>query len=178
MPILPLRLASPDDAEELAALHVASWHESYVGILPEQMLSRLSVRGRAKTWARILADRTTGSVVYVAQDDGRFVAFGAACPQRDPELRADGFDGEFSAIYVLRSHQRRGIGREIMLTLAQALRGTGRRGAALWVLSQNSSARRFYERLGGELLKERTEKRADGTLVEVAYGWTDLTRLS
>jgi hypothetical protein len=44
---------------------------------------------------------------------------------------------------------------------------------SLWVLEDNGPARRFYERLGGTPIAEKR-----GGLVEVAYGWSDLRRLS
>ena len=171
----PLRLATLADAKPLAELHVASWHETYTSLLPSEILSGLSVEGRERAWARMLASPTPGSEVYVAVEDGRFVAFGAACPQRDPALNDLGYDGEISAIYVLRSHQHRGIGRQIMQSLVRAIHDAGRRGAALWVLRENMHARRFYEELGGHVVKERTDKRKHVALVEVAYGWSDLS---
>lgn len=173
----PLRLAASADARSLAELHVASWHETYTGILPDEILSGLSVDSRERAWAKILASPTIGSEVVIAVDDGRFVAFGAACLQRDSALKGLGYDGEISAIYVLRSHQHRGIGRQIMQNLAHAIQDAGQRGAALWVLRENMLARRFYEQLGGQMVKERTDKRENAALVEVAYGWSDLSLL-
>lgn len=172
-----LRLATLADAKSLAALHVAAWHETYAGILPDEVLSGLSIEAREKVWTTILASPTAGSEVYVAIEGSRFVAFGAACPQRDPALEALGYDGEISAIYVLRSHQRQGIGRQIMQSLAHAIHDAGRRGATVWVLRENNPARRFYERLGGKVVKERTDQRKHTTLVEVAYCWRDLHSL-
>ena len=172
-----LRLATLADAKSLAALHVSAWHETYAAILPDEILSGLSVDAREKAWATILESPTSGSEVYVAVEGGRLVAFGAACPQVDPELEALGYDGEISAIYVRRSHQRRGIGRQIMQSLAHATQNAGRRGVTLWVLSENSPARSFYEHLGGRMVKERTDQREHTTLFEVAYGWNDLSSL-
>jgi len=49
--------------------------------------------------------------------------------------------------------------------------------ADLWVLRDNAVARRFYERLGSELVGERADEQSGVTLVELAYGWSDLSRL-
>jgi hypothetical protein len=48
-----IRLATPDDAQALGAMHVASWRETYAGILPDRMFSVLSIDARAKAWAKI-----------------------------------------------------------------------------------------------------------------------------
>jgi hypothetical protein len=42
----------------------------------------------------------------------------------------------------------------------------------LWVLAENPS-RKFYERLGGQLVYEKTVTIGGVPLIEVAYGWRD-----
>jgi hypothetical protein len=46
-PVAQIRIATPDDAQALAEMHVASWRETYSGLLPDKMLSSLSVEARA-----------------------------------------------------------------------------------------------------------------------------------
>lgn len=48
-----IRAATPNDAALIAGVHVASWRETYAGLLPEAMLSDLSVSDRTGRWARI-----------------------------------------------------------------------------------------------------------------------------
>jgi hypothetical protein len=44
--------------------------------------------------------------------------------------------------------------------------------ASLWVLRENESARRFYEKLGGDITGDKKDIREDGVVfVEVAYGF-------
>lgn len=49
----------------------------------------------------------------------------------------------------------------------------------LWVLAENAPARRFYERLGGQLIGERRIELGEGDVGvdEVAYGWKDIRGL-
>ena len=35
--------AGPDDAEDLARVHIAAWRETYPGLLPDSYLARMSV---------------------------------------------------------------------------------------------------------------------------------------
>ena len=174
-----LRRAAVADAAALAAVHVAGWGEAYAGLVPDHMLAALSVDSRAATWARILAERAQApaTTVHVACDAGRIVGFAASGAQRSAELR-ERFEGEVSAIYVLRRAQGQGIGRALMATAARDLLAGGLGGAALWVLRDNWPARRFYEHLGGEPAAERTDRRGDVCLAEVAYGWRALTLLA
>jgi len=81
---------------------------------------------------------------------------------------------EFSAVYVLQRFQRRGIGLGLMHGVAAALLENGVDMAALWCLKDNTGARRFYERLGGEFLLERAGPEIHAGQIEIVYGWRDL----
>jgi ribosomal protein S18 acetylase RimI-like enzyme len=175
MSAIQIREALIDDALAIAKVHVASWREAYAGVLPDSMLARLSVDERAASWARILSG---GTWTHVAEAAGEVVGFAAACPQRTNDLRAAGFDGEISAIYLLKSHQGAGAGRAMLAAGAGALRRRGFQSAALWVLRDNGRARRFYERLGADYLTEKAEQRPEARIFEVAYGWSDLSLLT
>jgi ribosomal protein S18 acetylase RimI-like enzyme len=173
------REAKPGDAGALGTLHVASWRESYAGLLPEALLAGLSADARAALWGAVLEDPAAfgGAAVLVAESAGGIVGFGACGGQRDEALTGDGFDGEVGAVYVLRSHQRAGVGQSLMRLMARRLLDQGRRGAALWVLRENIAARAFYERLGGAVVAERKAEESGAVLTEVAYGWSDLSAL-
>ena len=174
-----LRSAIPGDAPALGALHVASWRETYAGILPDEMLAGLSADARAAMWADVLGDplATSGTQIHVAQDEQHLVGFGSCGRQRDGGLAGSGFSGEIGALYVLQSHQRLGIGRALMVRMAKALVDAGHHAAALWVLRDNLVARNFYERLGGKVVGEKKEEGPRASLVELAYGWNDLSLL-
>ena len=125
--------------------------------------------------------------VAVARDRGSSASAPVAGSRRR-DLLADGFAGEFSALYLLAAHQRQGIGRRLMTLMAQDLLAREMRGAALWVLRDNAPARRFYEALGAKVVGQRVETvdafisgeraRSQDVLHEVAYGWPDLSVLA
>lgn len=181
MGAITLREASPADAAAIGALHVASWRETYAGLLPAALLAGLSVDARSVMWGRIIAEPEAfgGAAVIVAEADGALIGFGSCGGQRDAALAAAGYGGEIGAVYVLSAHQHQGTGRALIAALAQALSALGHEGASLWVLRENAPARLFYERLGGEIVGEKQEEAQPGlTLVELAYGWRDLSRLA
>ena len=179
MGAVSFREAKSSDAAALGELHVASWRESYAGLLPDHLLDALSAEARSAMWGAILSDPATsgGTTVFVAESEGGIVGFGACGSQRDEALKAEGFDGEIGAIYVIRSHQRAGVGNSLMRLMSRKLLDEGRRAAALWVLRENVSARTFYERLGGALVGDRKYEDSGAMLAEVAYGWRDLSAL-
>ncbi|MDE2239623.1 MAG: GNAT family N-acetyltransferase [Rhodospirillales bacterium] len=177
--MVELRLATPEDAPALGEMHVAAWHETYKGILPDGMLASLSTESRAATWLQLLRDPVAHSEVeiFLAHAVGGIAGFGACGRQRDKALEQAGFTGEISALYVLRAHQRLGLGTALMSLMAGALQQSGHQAAGLWVLRENETARAFYTRLGGVIVGEREERRPDAKLMEFAYGWKELSRL-
>lgn len=169
-----IRRATVDDAEALAQVHEATWRETYVGLLSEQMLDALTADARAAAWRRILSGAADDHLptVYVAERPGAVVAFGSCGAQRDKDFAQAGYAGEFTSVYVLKTDQRMGLGTSLMKTMMTDLTDRGLVGYTLWMPRDNIPARSLYEQLGGKLIGRREVARGDGTLPEVAYGWT------
>jgi ribosomal protein S18 acetylase RimI-like enzyme len=178
-PVAQIRIATPNDAPALAEMHVASWRETYTGLISDKMLSSLSIEARAAAWARIMQESTTdrSTVIFLAEHEGTITGFGSCGAQRTAALRDKGYDGEVTAIYVLREFQKRKIGTSLFSAMCSDLTHRGFKGAALWVLRENLRARRFYEHLAGNVVAEREDVRDAAILIELAYGWPDLKEL-
>ena len=177
--VAQIRVATPADAHGLGRMHVTSWRETYAGILPDKMLTSLSVEARAAAWAKIMQEPATehSTVIYLADHEGSIIGFGSCAAQRTETLKDKGYDGEFSAIYVLREFQKRRIGTRLFRAMSRDLIRRGFNAAALWVLRDNLRARRFYEHHGAKVIAEREDVRDGAVLVELAYGWPDLKEL-
>jgi ribosomal protein S18 acetylase RimI-like enzyme len=157
-------------------MHVESWRETYAGLVPDKMLSSLSVEKRAAAWITIMREPATErtTVIHLAEHEGTIVGFGSCGAQRTENLKDNGYDGEVSGIYVLREFQKRKIGTRLFRAMSSDLKGRGFSAAALWVLRDNLRARRFYEHHGGKVIAEREDVRNDVVLIELAYGWPAL----
>jgi ribosomal protein S18 acetylase RimI-like enzyme len=170
-----VRRATPDDDRIVARIHVAGWRETYPGIVPASVLARLDANGRRGYWRSVITDRRSPADVFLARFDGADVGFGV-CGREQVGL--EGYQGEFHALYLLRAAQGRGIGTALMAAMASSLIERGMTAVTVWVLRDNWRARRFYEKLGGRMIAERPLD-FDGTCVmEVAYGWADVTPIS
>lgn len=170
-----VRPAAPGDADGIAAVHVAGWHETYAGIMSAASLARQSVERRALHWYRLLTESPQLLAIFVVERAGAIVGFAAGGEGRDADIVAD---GEIHAIYVLRASQRIGVGRALMRATAGALRAEGHRSAYLWVLEENAPARAFYERLGGKIIAERLADIAGAAHHELAHSWPDIRTLT
>ncbi len=168
-----IRRAVAHDAAALAQVHDATWRETYVGLMSEEMLDALTTDARTEAWERILTGRSNYlATTWVADRSGQLVAFGSCGEQRDATFREAGYAGEIAAVYVLKSDQRQGLGTRLMRTMMADLRDRGITAFTLWMPRDNIPARSLYESLGGQLIGQRLlEQGRGGVLAEVAYGW-------
>jgi ribosomal protein S18 acetylase RimI-like enzyme len=171
--------AGPSDAEELARVHVASWRETYRGLLPDAFLARMSEPGFTRRFRRALA-RPGDGVTLAAADRYGLVGYAqGAASRRDTAGLANGGEAEIATLYVLRQAQGHGLGRQLMTETARALAGQGAASLMISVLRDNIRARGFYEHLGGLADPPRQEPGPGGRLLyEVAYRWADISRLT
>jgi GNAT superfamily N-acetyltransferase len=169
-----VRWATASDAAGIAAAHVQTWRSAYAGILPPAVLESLSIAGRAKYWGDLLADATRPSIVLVAELENAVAGFVCAGPERagDAEYKAGIY-----ALYVLPQHQSRGLGRCLLLAAVDGLLSSGFGSLLVWVLADNPY-RRFYDGLGGEVIRARSVEIGGVELAEVAHGWRSMTGLA
>ena len=172
---LTVRRARPDDATAIADVHVASWRTTYPGIVDQAYIDALSASDRAAAWARRLAaEPATAPDILVAVAGDRIVGFLSGGPSREP---FPGYNAELHAIYLLKSVQRRGVGRRLIRDWASLAVARGFHAAIVRVLAANP-ARFFYESLGAERLQE-TQLVIGGTAYpELWYGWRRLLDLT
>jgi len=171
---LAVRAAKAADAPAIANVHRESWRTTYAGILPLAVVAREAGRKTESMWRRRLSTREPGAATWVAERASHGIVGFASCGEARTAI--GGLDAEIYALYVLQTHQQRGVGRELVRACARHFVRQGLFGFHLWVLKANR-ARLFYEALGGEEVAERTERLGRHDFAEIAYGWRDLTAL-
>jgi GNAT superfamily N-acetyltransferase len=164
-----VRDATHNDVPAIARVHVETWRTTYRGIIPDEYLANLSFDKRESGWHQILNDAAENSnFTYVAEDEsGQIVGFANAGVERTGDLV---YKGELNAIYILESHQRKGIGRYLVRAVVEKLGQAGIHSMLVWVLADNPACR-FYAALGGQAVYEKEVEEGSATLIEVAYGW-------
>lgn len=170
-----VRRSIPDDAEAVAAVHLAAWRETYPGIMPDDVLASLTVEDRLARRRQILAEPKPGQVNLVAGFGSEIGAFADAGSSRIADGPAD---AELYALYALKRFQGRGIGRALMSGIAAALLETGFSRLILDVAEKNARARAFYETLGGTIHGAARCHAVGGFPVpSLYYVWPDLRDL-
>lgn len=174
-----IRTATTFDAEKIASVNVTAWHETYTDILPPATLAGVTLAARTERWKNILDsfDDVNRHVTFLAETKNVAIGYVSIGNQRDKFLMDQKFSAEVTSIYVVAKAHRKGLGRALLRKASIHIHNSGHRAMSLWVLDTNHNARRFYEALGGQLVSEREDIRPEGTLNEVAYGWSDISPL-
>ncbi|MCK9735546.1 GNAT family N-acetyltransferase [Pseudomonas syringae] len=167
-----IRYALPRDAKSIAQVHVSSWQQAYLNLMPADFLASLTATlpQREAYWVDSIENKE--SDVLVAELDGRIIGWISVGPCRDEDkTRVE--SGEVMAIYILAEYWGKGIGTELWRAGLKRLSDQGYKYVTLWVLSKNERAIRFYQRLEGreESGSRRTLVRGGVTLNEVRYTW-------
>jgi GNAT superfamily N-acetyltransferase len=149
---LLVRVARRDDADQIAAVHVAAWRAAYTHVYPRELLdSDEFAQHRHERWRewRLGAGERVAVATFPAPSSERVVAFAWYGPERD-RGRGPGARGEITAFYADPSAWGTGVADTLMEFTELRLRAEGFVAAVLWVLRDNPRARRFYERHGWE----------------------------
>jgi len=167
---ITVRRAKPDDAAEIARVYIESWHDTYPGVVPTQLLCSMTPRGQTARWRSAITARSREWILVAESGEHGIVGMSSFGPSRDPEL---GFDAEVYTLYVDPGYFGRGIGRALLEAGFHQLQENGYTSCIIWAHAKNT-ARFFYERMGGRLAAERTAKMMGDPVPEAAFGWKSL----
>ena len=141
MAAVTVRFARADDAEGFVRAYELSWNSS-LGPIAGRTLDELSpFADRLASFASGIEQATPDVGVFVAERDGAIVGVAVVGPEssRTSELRA---------LYVIPDAWASGVAALLLERALQFMRSRNSTAAVLWVVVDNSRARRFYEREG------------------------------
>ena len=157
-------------AESIAALHAASWRATYRGILRDDFLDHAASQALLELWRERLRQPAASAGRWIGriETEGALEAFACLFLDADPRWGA-----VLDNLHVAPDLHGRGLGRALIAAAADWVMGERPgSGLHLWVYSRNTPARRFYERLGGQLAGGKLGTALDGGPVDtVRYVW-------
>jgi len=157
---LTVRRISPEDNRlAISNIYEQSWKTAYSGIVPQDYLDAIP-QGR---WASKID--TPGWRTLVCELDGKLIGTSSVCRSRFEEYPEE---GEIISIYLLPEYMHKGYGRKLLAAAVDEL--SEYEDIFLWVLEDNTNARRFYESQGFVLTEGCLENEIGGKVLrEVRY---------
>jgi ribosomal protein S18 acetylase RimI-like enzyme len=156
-----IRDAHADDVPALARLHVQTFNETHRG----GHGGGPSYELRERQWREAFAVNDGSWFCLVVEDEaGELIGFAKGTPH---DGGVPGFTAELNKIYVLRRHQRQGVGRLLLCNVARRFTERGLTSMLLFGEATNPS-NGFYEAFGAQRLL------SPGGEFHGGYGWRDL----
>ncbi len=169
---LKIREAKPDDAPQIAEVHIKSWRQAYKGIVHQSYLDNgLDINERTKRWHENLAESRKGT--FLAFDGEILVGFSTVGKSRDDDYSDY---GELYAIYLDPDYFGKSVGKALFQRSLEYAITQGFKKMFVSVLSYNKIGRDFYERLGAVPIENSEEELTiDGQpYLEMKYEWKEL----
>ncbi|MCH5349075.1 MAG: GNAT family N-acetyltransferase [Oscillospiraceae bacterium] len=132
-------ITSSDDRLLISNIYEESWKFAYKNIIPQSYLDSIP----AGRWASGI--NKEGMHNFVVVQNGQYIGTSCICRSRFPELPDF---GEIVSIYLLPEYIGKGYGKRLLDAVVSQLKEIGFNDIFLWVLEENSHARRFYEKAG------------------------------
>jgi ribosomal protein S18 acetylase RimI-like enzyme len=156
-----IRAAAAADAAQIAAVQREGWFAAYSHLIPTVIIDRVTTPDggarvrqsfRVRPWQRMIVavagdgdpDRVVGYASYGPETD----VLSAPWPHPRTPAGEQGRTGELYALYVHPAWWSTGTGRALMGRVLAATAAAEYESVVLWVLRDNTRARRFYERAG------------------------------
>ena len=128
-----------DSLLEISSIYEQSWKYAYRDIIPQAFLDSIP-HGR---WADGLTQEGRRNLVLL--ENGHLIGTACICRSRWEQFSEY---GEIVSIYFLPEYMGKGYGSCLLKRCTEECRKLGFEHILLWVLEENSRARRFYEKNG------------------------------
>lgn len=152
-----IRYANIGDAKTLGEIHSKSWKVAYKGIVPDEILKNITIEKRQAYFEKALTEEWEEDAIIFKDND----AVGLICIGKCRDVDKTHTCGEIWGIYLLPEYWNMGIGSELINWGINELKKRNYSKVILWVLEENTNARKFYEKVGFK---------HDGTVKEITIG--------
>ena len=140
-----IRYANEDDARSLGIVYSQSYQVAFKGIIPDKILNDVfSPEKRTEGLQREISEGIPANAILFNDDKpAGILTYG-----RSKDVDLDDTFLEILRIYILPTYWGQNIGTELINWGINEIQNKGCKKITLWVLEENSRARKFYEKMG------------------------------
>lgn len=169
---IKIRNIKKEDIPEVVNIQIDGWRKAYKGMIDDEYLENMNVENKIKM--REKDYKETGFIV--AEHDNKVVGFCRYTDNIEKTPETPKADCELRALYVKPELKHNGIGKKMFQYAVNEFENIGKTKMVLWCLKDNVLARKFYEKMGGVIIKERLIHIGNRDYEEVAFEY-DITNV-
>ena len=153
------------DIPEVVDIQINGWKTAYKGIIDDKYLDTMSKEERIEK--RQKDYKLNGFIV--AELNGEIVGFCRYVDNNNFSKEIEDFDCELLAIYVKPDLKYNGIGTKLFQYVKNEFIKKEKSKMILWCLKDNESSKKFYAKMGGKIIHERSIQIGDKFYQEVCF---------
>lgn len=160
-----IRNIEEKDIPSVADIKINGWRTAYKGIIDDKVLNSMNRNERIEKIRRNYKDNG----FIVAELNSEVVGF---CNYIDTNKFTQGIsdiDCELLALYVKPDLKYNGIGTKLFQFVMNEFKSKSKTKMILWCLKDNEPSKKFYTKMGGEIIKERTIEIEEKNYYEVGF---------
>lgn len=139
-----IRYASKEDAGILASINSLSFTNAFRGIIPEETLKqRFSYESLKERFSKEFEEGNVKSAIMYKED----IPVGILSFIKDSSRKNDS-EIDIGRIYLLPEYWGQGLGGQFLAWAINEARREGYKSLGLWVIEENTRARKAYEKAG------------------------------
>lgn len=158
-----IRLNEFKDQAQMARIKVDGWKNAYDLIIASSYLNSLDYEQQTKRYEASFEEYKDLVFVAVRGEE----VLGYAC--FNPVPNVDQFDSELVSLYIKPNEIGKGIGTSLFLETCEKLESLDKKNMIVWCLSDNENAIKFYEKMGGKIVKTKEAKIGDKYYKEYGF---------
>ncbi len=148
---IKIRNIKKEDIPQVVDIQIRAWRTAYKGIIDDDFLGKMDKEERIKKREK---DYTENSFI-VAELNNEVVGFCRYIDNIEKIQEIPEADCELRALYVKPELKHNGIGRKMFEYAVNEFRNLGKRKMIIGCLKDNEPSKKFYDKIGGRVIKER-----------------------
>ena len=161
-----IRKVRKEDLLEVVNIQINGWKTAYQGIIEEEYLQNMNQEERLKKKEE---DYKKKDGFIVAELSNHVVGFCRYIDNNSYSQEVAIADCELLALYVRVDLKRHGIGKKLFDYVKKEFHEKNKEKMILWCLKENEPSKRFYEKMGGRVIKERSIAIGEKEYLEVCF---------